>query len=70
MHAHGHVRLLTDINGSVTDELPINRLCHFTYDDQFLTNFPPLLDDLHSFSAEAYPPDPSSPKCLTLTRSL
>ena len=23
MHVHGHVRLLTDINDSVTDELPI-----------------------------------------------
>ena len=58
---HGHVGLLTDINGSVTDaSCPLNTLCHLTYGYQFLKHFPPILDDLHSkFFWGDMPPVPS-----------
>ena len=36
---HGHVGLLTKINSSVTDKLPLNALCHFIYDYQFFRTF-------------------------------
>ena len=60
---HGHVGLLTDINGSVTDaSCPLNTLCHLTYDYQFLKHFLPILDYLHSkfFRGDMPPVPPGS----------
>ena len=62
---HGHVGLLTDTEMEVLRmNCPLNKLCHLTYDYQFLKHFPPILDDLHS----KFPPGeggghtPSSPR--------
>ena len=46
---HGHVGLLTDINGSVTDGLSIKHILSFDIRvrlPSFLKHFPPILDDL------------------------
>ena len=56
---HGHVWLLTDINGCVRISCPLNTLCHLTYDYQFFKHFLPIFDDLPSkFSGGGNVPSP------------
>ena len=53
---HRHVRLLIDINDSVTDELPIKYIVSFDIRLPIFEAFSTLLDDLHSeFSRGACP---------------
>ena len=57
---HGHVGLLTDINGSVTDELPIKYIVSFDIRlPYFFKHFLPILDNLHSKLSRRGMPQPN-----------